>query len=121
MKNKRLIILFGSQARGSSGSLSDTDLAVLADHPLSREEKDEVGVRVARMRGVSEETLDVIDLWNASPLLQHQIGETGKLLEGDASAFIRFRVLAWKRYLDTAKFRRAREQALASYVKGNHS
>ncbi|TSC55304.1 MAG: hypothetical protein Greene041679_651, partial [Parcubacteria group bacterium Greene0416_79] len=33
----RLVILFGSQARGTAGKQSDTDVAVLVDHPLALE------------------------------------------------------------------------------------
>ena len=67
------------------------------------------------MFGVSEDAVDVVDIWHAPPLLQQEIARHGKLIYGDAFDFIRFRVLAWKRYLDTAKFRRARERALAKH------
>src|SRR3989338_5609172 len=121
MDNLKLAILFGSRARGTAGRASDADVAVLADHPLGIEEKAALGGRFAATLGVREESLDVVDLFDAPPLLAHQIGETGKLLEGNHFDYIRFRVLAWKRYLDTAKFRRARERALTAYVKGTHS
>lgn len=112
MKPLKLVILFGSQARGTSGKNSDTDIAVLAGHELSLTEKDELGERLAGKLGVSDEKVDVIDLWDASPLLAHQIGETGRLLEGTPFDFTRFRIRAWKQYLDTARFRRAREKSL---------
>lgn len=117
----KLVILFGSQARGMSGKNSDTDIAVLADHPLTPEEKSELGERIAQKLGTSGEQVDVIDLWDAPPLLAHQIGETGKLIEGERFDFNRFRIRSWKHYLDTAKFRRAREQSLKHYVQRTHS
>ena len=116
-----LVILFGSQARGTAGKSSDTDVAALSDHPLTLAEKSELGERIAKRLKVSDEQIDVVDLWNAPPLLAHQVGETGTLLEGARFDFNRFRIRAWKQYLDTAKFRRAREQSLKQYVQGTHS
>jgi predicted nucleotidyltransferase len=121
MNAPKLIILFGSQARNTAGEQSDTDIAVLAGGPLSLEEKSELGERVAQKLGVSEEKVDVIDLWDAPPLLAHQVGETGKLIEGERFDFNRFRIRAWKQYLDTAKFRRAREQSLKKHVARTYS
>ena len=59
-----------------------------------------------------EDRIDLVDIWSAPPLLQHHIAMTGKLLKGNKDDFLGFRVLAWKRYLDTAKLRRAREKKL---------
>jgi len=109
----KLIILFGSAVRGTAGRQSDIDAAVLKDHPLTLKEKAALTSSIAKKLGASEEQVDLVDLWNAPPLLQHQIAQKGKLLEGDELDFIRFKILAWKRYLDTAKLRRIRDQALA--------
>lgn len=113
-----LVILFGSQAREKAGVNSDTDVAVLSDHPLTLEEKSELGEKLAEKLKVSEDQIDLIDLWSAPPLLEYQIAKYGQLLEGKESDFVRFKVLAWKRYQDTAKFRRAREKSLEKYVQG---
>ena len=62
--------------------------------------------------------IDLIDLFDAPPLLQFQISKEGKLLSGEEKDFLRFKVLAWKRYLDTAKFRKIREKTLSqNYAK----
>jgi predicted nucleotidyltransferase len=121
MNTPKLIVLYGSQARGTSGKNSDTDVAVLGARPLTLEEKSEMSTYIAKKLGVSEDKLDLVDLFNAPPLLAHQIGETGKLLEGEPFDFTRFRIRAWKQYLDTARFRRAREQALTQHVQRTHS
>ncbi len=121
MEDQKITVLFGSRARGMAGKQSDTDVAVLAGRPLTREEKNAESERLAEKLGVPEEQIDLIDLYNAPPLLAHQVGETGTLLEGAQFTFNRFRVRAWKRYLDTAKFRRAREQSLKKYVQRTHS
>lgn len=112
MVMKKLVILFGSQASKTAARQSDTDVAVLFDHSLNLEEKASLTENLAQKLNVSEEKIDLIDLWSAPPLLQYQIAQNGKLIEGEEFDFIRFKVLAWKRYQDTAKFRRIREKVL---------
>ena len=73
MNAPKLVILFGSKARGTAGKQSDTDVAVLADHPLTLHEKNGLGERIAKKLAVSDERVDVIDLWDAPPLLAHQV------------------------------------------------
>lgn len=107
-----LIILFGSQATGKAGVLSDVDIAVLSDHNLPFEEKSRVIDIVARDFSFPEDKIDLIDIWEAPPLLQMQIATHGKLLRGDPELFLRFRVLAWKRYQNTARFRVMRDKYL---------
>lgn len=113
IENLKLILFFGSRARGGGRERSDADIAVLADHPLTLAEKGKIGEWAAPRINVSENKLDISDLWTASPLLQYRAAETGRLLWGERDNYLRFRVLAWKRYLDTAKFRRMREKSLA--------
>ncbi|TSC78656.1 MAG: putative nucleotidyltransferase [Parcubacteria group bacterium Gr01-1014_33] len=112
MEGIKLIILFGSQATGRAGKRSDTDIAILADHPLSFAERGQIAEKIAKELGTNEDDIDTVDLWDASPLLQYEVAKKGKLLKGEEYDFVRFKVLAWKRYLDTAKFRRARERVL---------
>lgn len=108
-----LIILFGSQAVGRAGAMSDFDVAVSTDHELTLAEKNEAVDSIARDFGFHEDKIDLIDIAVAPPLLQMQIATHGKLLRGDPDLFLRFKVLAWKRYQNTARFRRAREKKLA--------
>jgi predicted nucleotidyltransferase len=112
MENVRLIILFGSRARGTHSPQSDYDVGVLGNHALTLEERQEIVTNLAKELSANEDKIDLVDLWEATPLLERAVSEEGKLLHGTRDDFIRFRVLAWKRYLDTAKFRRAREAAL---------
>lgn len=112
MYTKPLMILFGSRARGTQGASSDVDVGVLAEQPLSVADKAGFAENIARKLNTSPDSIDVVDLRSAPPLLQYQVAQTGRLLSGAEQDFIRFKVLAWKRYLDTAKFRRARESVL---------
>ena len=118
--NIKLLILFGSRARGTQGRMSDTDVAVLADRPLTMKDKGMVAEQIAPALHVSEDAIDIVDLQNASPLLQYHVAEEGKLLRGTVFDFTRFKVLAWKRYLDTARFRKARHESLKRHVERIH-
>ncbi len=115
-----LLILFGSRAAGRARPDSDWDVAVVADHKLSLEEYGVYIQEAARILDANEDKIDIADMWSASPLMQQFVAKDGKLLRGDPFLFTRFKVLAWKRYLDTAKFRRLRHEALQRYVQRTH-
>lgn len=115
-----LLILFGSRVTGHARLDSDWDVAVVADHRLEWKEWSAALEQAARLLDVNEDKIDLVDLWSASPLLQQFVAKEGKLLQGDPFLFTRFKVLAWKRYLDTAKFRRLRHEALQRYVQRTH-
>lgn len=106
---KKLVILFGSRAKGTMGKRSDVDVAVLAEHPLSLKEKINLDEEFAKRFSVSEDAVDIVDLSHASPLLQHEVAEHGKLLQGKPKNFFSFRLLARKRYLHAEKLYRIRE------------
>jgi len=116
MLDVKLIILFGSKASGFSGRNSDVDVAVLADRPLSLSDKTFLIEDLIKKIETTEDKIDLIDLWQAPPLLQNEIAQSGKLLIGSEFDFLRFKVLAWKRYQDTKKLRRAREENLETIV-----
>lgn len=108
----KLIVLFGSQAKKTAAKTSDYDIAVLANMPLNLEDKIKLTEEISKRFGFNEDKMDLVDLWSAPPLLQYEIAEHGKLIQGSLFDFNRFRILAWKRYLDTGKLRRMREQSL---------
>ncbi len=113
----RLIILFGSQVSGHAGPRSDFDVAVLADQPLTVKDKADISEQTAKQMHISSDLIDIVDLNTASPLLQYSIAQTGRLFSGDKDKFLRFKVLAWKRYMDTAKFRLRREKSLHANIR----
>ena len=113
---KPLIIAFGSQISGNANSQSDFDFAVLAEKPLTLKQKMSFSTRLAKKLKINEDKMDLVDLNNTSPLLMQEVAQKGKLIEGTEFDFIRFKVRAWKTYLDTAKFRRLGEQMVKNYV-----
>lgn len=118
---KSLIISFGSQTKGRATSRSDFDFAALDSAILSISKRTKICERLAKKYGINEDKIDLVDLTVASPLLKYEVAKTGRLIEGEQFDFIRFKVGAWKEYLDTAKFRRLREKSLKQYVQGLHS
>jgi len=104
--------LFGSRARGTSGPLSDIDVAVLLrgdGHALER--------RLALMADLAEvsgrERVDVVILNEAPVALAYRVLRDGRLLfSRDERARIEHRVRTVDRYLDMEPFRRVQEQGL---------
>jgi uncharacterized protein len=119
--NKTLIIGFGSQASGKVRSGSDFDIGVLSDKILTLAERTRLCGRLAKKLNINEDTIDLVDLRTASPLLLYEVAKKGKLIEGSDFDFIRFKVRAWKVYQDTAKFRRLGEKMVKKYVQRIHS
>lgn len=117
-KKNRLIISFGSQITGRVNANSDFDFAVLEDKPLTLSKITTISHHLAKKLKINDDKIDIVDLNNASPLLCYEVAQKGKLVEGNDFDFIRFKVRAWKTYLDTAKFRRIDEQMIKNYVKG---
>jgi uncharacterized protein len=108
--------LFGSQARGEAGPLSDVDLAVwLDDHP-------EPGRRLSRQLALSADAasllgtdeVELVVLNGAPPLLAQRVIRDGKLLaERSAPARVRLETEAIIRYLDTIPLREELGRGLA--------
>jgi uncharacterized protein len=123
MNTIKLVILFGSQVAGTSGRRSDTDIAVLAERRLTLDERSTLEEEYAERLSVPEEKIDLVDLAVATPILRYQVARRGKLLYGKEEDFIRFKVLAWKQYLNTKKFRRLRHDSMENTfnVKGSSS
>ena len=108
-----LIILFGSQSKGHAGVASDFDIGVVADKPLDLKEKNRLSEEIAKEFSYPEDKIDLVDLNEASPLLQMEAAKSGKLLKGRETDFFKYKLLAWKRYQHTAKFRKMRQEHLS--------
>jgi predicted nucleotidyltransferase len=100
--------LFGSQARGGPGPLSDIDIAVLHAPDLDRADVLRLTLDLARAAGAALGTgeIDIVPLNHASPLLRHRVARDGVLLvERDPRARVRFQAAALRDYLDTEPLR----------------
>lgn len=105
-----MIVLFGSQARGTAGDRSDTDVGVLLAPGV--EWSIEIADRIRNAMGGADD-LDVSCLNRADPLLLYQVAIDGRLLaETEPGTWERFRLRAIKLYWDTARFRALEAEAL---------
>jgi predicted nucleotidyltransferase len=107
----RLVVLFGSVAKGREREGSDVDLGLIADggiEPLIPE--------VIRL--LHTDRVDVVDLRRASPLLAFSAARHGiPLHQGTRGAFASFASLSLRRYEDTRKLRKLREESLRRYAR----
>jgi predicted nucleotidyltransferase len=99
--------LFGSQARGDAGPLSDVDVAVLLEGGLSPAEALALRLRLIEAigRALHTERVDVAPLNNAPYLLQHRAIRDGRVLFcRDELARVRYEFRVLRDYLDFRYF-----------------
>ena len=103
-----LAYLYGSQARGDAGPLSDVDVAVLFGPDVPESERFN---RVLHMIGelgsvFHRNDVYVVDLAEAPPLLRHRVYYDGWILYcTDDAEHVRFETTALRDYVDTKPLR----------------
>ena len=97
------LYLFGSQATGEATAGSDVDLAVLLPDPLTAEQRWELGNTLADRLG---KTVDLIDLRQASTVMQQQVVTKGLRLWQRGYASDDFELTVQSEYWDLAIQRR---------------
>lgn len=114
-----LIVLFGSQVWGSAKEGSDVDLGLVLDtYPIAPEEE----LRLIRdlVWATENADLDITILNHADPLLGYHVACHGHpLYEREPCSFNRFQLRAWKRFIDTAKFRRLQRPFIEAFLRGD--
>ncbi|MBD2260523.1 nucleotidyltransferase domain-containing protein [Pseudanabaena sp. FACHB-2040] len=115
----RLLVLFGSRAKGTATEGSDWDLGVgLSDPDLDGWSLLALAVPLAEVLGIQSEQIDLVNLDRCSPLLGFAMATEGMpLYEEIPGLFHCFQVKAAKVYADTAKLRQAQEQYIARMLK----
>lgn len=100
--------LFGSQATGKAGPLSDIDVAVLLNERIPAELYSDIKLDLIQNLAplFGREDIDVVILNQASPLLRHRVLTTRKLLSNsDDRARVGFEAESILDYLDTKPLR----------------
>ena len=112
--DERIIVayMFGSKARGSHTPESDIDIAVLLSE--APEEMLEYYLDLAdRISKAFAESVDLVILNSAPPVLKHQVIKHGKLLYSrELTGRVEFESKAEKEYLDFKERRERYDEAL---------
>jgi uncharacterized protein YutE (UPF0331/DUF86 family)/predicted nucleotidyltransferase len=100
-----MVILFGSQAKGLARPDSDIDLGILlAKYPIPVEE--ELQLCLDLVGAVQTGKVDIVILNHADPFLCYEAACYGiAIYERTPSIFDRFKVMAFKRFVDTEPLR----------------
>lgn len=99
----KLIILFGSRAKGITGLKNDIDIAVLTQKTLNNQK--EYNMFQDFIRILKSDNLDIAILNFSSPLLRFQVAKDGKLLyEQKKGDFRKFQLITIKDYWSNWKF-----------------
>lgn len=107
----RLVVLFGSVARGDRVR-EDIDLAI-----LPRDELDVVDATNRLTRRLGTQRIDVVNLSRADPLLLMFVAREGiPLYEAEPGEFARLVSLAARRYADTRKFRESERREILDFL-----
>ncbi len=113
-----LVVRFGSHATGAARPDSDLDLGVLVDeYPVAPEQ--ELALIRDLVHALRRADLDLVILNHADPLLCYHAARDGQpLYEREPGTFARFRFRAWKRFIDTARFRRWQGPFIEAFLRG---
>lgn len=115
----RLVILYGSVARGTATAMSDVDIGVLRAYPLSPEDEAFLTEEIARATDIPH--IEVRSLHRVSPLFLRQVTHEGIVLFADTPTRAReLKLYAWKTAAETkpmrdAKYTRMKER-IATYA-----
>jgi predicted nucleotidyltransferase len=106
----RLVVLFGSSARGRARQDSDLDIGVLVKHPLSTTQRAKLWNDLSRL---FQAEVDLTVLNHVEPLLGYQVARDGVLLfESEPRVWEGWKSYAVRQFWDTRKYRDALKEYL---------
>ena len=114
-----LAYLFGSQAEGKAGPLSDVDIAVLLGSQVDRERWFQVQLDLmGELTSLFHRNdVDVVILNQATPVLAHEVVRFGQVLyEAQPGTRGDFEMSVLRRYADTEPLRRLQDRRLLERV-----
>lgn len=111
----RLVLLYGSFAKGAQTALSDLDIAVAGKSPIDFATHVELYREFARVFGDRERDLDVQLLQRKDPLFLYQVAKNSQLLYGNTSDYHEFGAYAFRVYHDSKDLRRLQEKLMMRY------
>ena len=110
----RLVVLFGSWARGRAGQDSDVDVGVLVKRPLSAPQRPRLWSALSQL---FQAEVDLTVLNHVAPVVGYQVARDGVVLfEAEPGDWEGWKSYAVRRFWDTHKHRQALEGYLARRV-----
>jgi len=114
-----LAYLFGSQAEGKAGPLSDVDVAVLLGLHVDREQWFHTQLDlIGDLTGLFQrDDVDVVILNEATPVLAYEVARFGQVLyEAEPGTRADFELAALRQYVDTEPLRQLQDRHLLERV-----
>lgn len=113
----KLLLLFGSQARGDARKDSDTDIAFMSGRNLNFNQKAELMMDLLPVVKAEETKIDVVDVKTSHPLLLYGITRDAKVLFAeDMDIFHELCVAAFKKYIGAMPLFKLQEELLFSKI-----
>ena len=113
----KLLLLFGSQARGDARKDSDTDIAFMSGRNLDFNQKAELMMDLLPVVKAKETKIDVIDTKTAHPLLLYLIMQDAKVLyTEDMMFFYNLQSAAFKKYIEVKPVYEEMYRRLGEYL-----
>ena len=110
----KLVIFFGSHARGTTHSKSDIDIGFLAERDFGLREIAEIEFEMAQKLNMPR--LELTRLGGTSSLFLQQVVSEGQLLYEDAEgAYASFAVSVFKRFIDEKPLRDLKNKSLRAF------
>jgi len=114
----KMLVLFGSRARGDTHAKSDWDFAALFDEELRKIHITnntwkllEVPQIIGEVFNLNSDQIDVVELNNCSHIITHFVAKDGKLIyEKEQGEFERFRQKALKSEIEIKAIRKSLRQ-----------
>jgi len=112
--NLKLVIIFGSYAKGGLHSGSDIDIAVYSEKKLGFERFFHL---VSELQDIFPDyAIDLCDVTKVCPLLLQKISESGFLAFGKKRDFYLFKMRAFNRFCDYLPFFRIEEKSVKNFI-----
>lgn len=114
----KVVMVFGSAAKGTMNADSDIDLAVLANRKFYEKDFSDFNCDLMRAEDVERREIDVVPIGNQNPLLLFNIFNDGKpIYVADQQEY--YRLCSWARvsYEESQRFFGGREQLLRKRMK----